>query len=187
MAEQNHMFMRLAETHKPDCVLSLGGTAPENVACPDELAATLGSDAMAQYARACRPLYEDLRRIIGQISGLLILAQMTAHREIVDLPEYKACVERMAQAQERLDAICAPSDAKAHRDQLEAALTFSRLSMGTFSQTFSQKASGDLYTADLDRAGLQIKRAYTHLSAATAEKAGLEMVDLSQACCCCGY
>jgi hypothetical protein len=60
------LFTRLAATHKPDCMLSLDGPLPEAVPDPDELARTLGSDAVARYATACRPIYEDLRRVIGQ-------------------------------------------------------------------------------------------------------------------------
>ncbi|MGD9919783.1 MAG: hypothetical protein AB7U46_17395 [Paenirhodobacter sp.] len=180
MTAQTDLFLRLVQGHKPDCALSFAGTAPAAVACPEVLAATLGSEALARYAEACRPVYEDLRRIIGQISGLLILAQLTAQREIRDLPEYGACTARMAQAQARLEALSAGSEAQAHKDQLLAALAFSRLAMGTF----SGRAAGDAGDADLDRAGLQIKRAYAHLQAASAQRAGLEMVDLSLACCC---
>lgn len=182
MTDQIHLFTRLAQSHKPDCVLSLDGPPPESVASPDELAVTLRSDAVARYAAACRPVYEDLRRIIGQISGLVILAQLTAQRQVTDLPEYDACEARAAQAGDRLGALRVPTGIEPHKAQLDAALQFSRLAMGTFSQT----RGGDALATDLDRAGLLIKRAYAHLRAASGAKAGLEMVDLSQACCCCG-
>ncbi len=68
------LFWRLSESHKPDCPMSLEGLEPEAVPEPEELALVLGSDAVAHYAKACRPIYEDLRRIIGQLAGLLILA-----------------------------------------------------------------------------------------------------------------
>lgn len=182
MTNQTRLFTRLAQSHKPDCILSLGGPRPEAVASPDELAVTLGSDAVARYAAACRPVYEDLRRIIGQVSGLVILAQLTKQRQVTDLPEYVACETRAVKAGDRLGELKAPTGTEAHKAQLDAALHFSRLAMGTFSRS----RGGEALVVDLDRAGLFVKRAYAHLRAASAAKAGLEMVDLSQACCCCG-
>lgn len=162
--------------------MSLHGPLPEAVATPEELAATLGSDEIACYAAACRPVYEDLRRIIGQISGLLILAQLTQRSEQCDLPEYRACVARASQARERLAQLVAPAGAAAHKTQIDAALAFSCAALGTVSEARDPAALEQA----LDRAGLQIKRAYAHLRAASASKAGLEMVDLSHACCGCG-
>ena len=182
MTKQTQLFMRLAQSHKPECVLSFGGPRPETVALPDELAVTLGSDEVARYAAACRPVYEDLRRIIGQISGLVILAQLTEQRQITDLPEYTACEARATQAEDRLGMLKTPHGTEAHKVQLDAAMQFSRLAL----RTFSQARGGEAFASDLDRTGLLIKRAYIHLRAASAAKAGLEMIDLSQACCCCG-
>lgn len=179
MTHQTRLFTRLAETHKAGCEFALDGPLPEAAPCPEALAATLGSQDMARYATDCRPVYEDLRRIIGQISGLLILARLTAQRQVADLPEHAACLARMAQAQTRFDAIAPVPGSTAHRDQLEAALGFSRLALRTLSQ-----AREPGFEAALDLAGQQVKRAYAHLRGATAPKAGLEMVDLSQACCC---
>ena len=183
MTDQTHLLIRLAQSHKPDCVLSFGGPLPKNVASPDELAVTLGSDGVARYAAACRPVSEALRRIIGQISGMIILAQLTAQHQVTDLPEYAACEARAKQAGDRLGALKTPGGTEPHKAQLEAALRFSHLAL----RTFSHARGGEAFAADLDQAGLLVKRAYAHLRAASAAKAGLEMVDLSQACCCCGH
>lgn len=180
MTNQAHLFERLAHTHKPDCVLSLEGPRPQAVPAPDALAATLGSDAIATYASACRPIYEDLRRIIGQVSGLLILAQLTTRRDILDLPELQNCDTRLKQAQERLSLLATPNGTLQHRAQLEAALSFCTAAMKTFSEMRGREALGPA----IDLTGKQIKRAYVHLQAASSEKAGLVMVDFSQACCC---
>ena len=180
MTDHSHLFTKLAQTHKVDCAFSLDGPLPQAAPCPDELALTLGSDAVGRYAAACRPVYEDLRRIVGQISGLLILARLTTQRQVLDLPEFGACQSRMKQAQDRLNALPLTTGTNAHRKQLEAALAFSRLAVGTFPVARDTEA----FEAALDLAGLQVKRAYAHLRAATAVKAGLEMVDLSHACCC---
>lgn len=180
MTNQSHLFDRLAHTHKPDCVLSLEGPRPQAVPAPDELAATLGSDAIAKYAGACRPIYEDLRRVIGQVSGLLILAQLTAKRDILDLPELQNCEIRLKQAKDRLSLLSTPRGTLEHRAQLEAALSFCLAAMKTFTDIRGREALDPA----IDLTGKQIERAYVHLQAASSEKAGLAMVDFSQACCC---
>ncbi|MEQ8897297.1 MAG: hypothetical protein RID23_09405 [Roseovarius sp.] len=180
MTEQKHLFTRLAQSHKPDCMLSLAGPEPAIVPRPEELARTLGSDTVARYAEACRPVYEDLRRIIGQISGLAILARVAGHRNLSDLPELKRCEERALATSERLFALAAPPGAESHKRQLEAAFDFSRRAMRTFSSLVPSASAEE----KLGEAEVAIKRAYAHLSAATAPRAGLEMVDFSHACCC---
>ena len=181
MSDQPRLFTRIAQTHKPDCAMALEGPLPEFAPSPDELAVTLGSDAVANYAAACRPIYEDLRRIIGQVSGLLILAQLTAQRQLLDLPEYKACEERAISARVRLDALVAVGGTAGHRTQLESALGFATDAISTLAATRPDTAD-----QSYELAGRQVKRAYAHLRATSAAKAGLEMVDLSHACGCCG-
>jgi hypothetical protein len=175
------LFTRLAATHKPDCILSLDGPTPEAVPNPDEMARTLGSDAVAAYASACRPVYEDLRRVIGQLAGLLILARLTARTEMADLPEMVLCRARWQDAAERLGLLRAPSGLEGHKAQLDSAHAFSGLVMGTFSDL----RRGIDTTPQLDLMSVQIKRAYAHLDAASSTKAGLQMVDFSHACCAC--
>jgi len=161
--------------------MSLDGTLPEAVPAPEELARTLGSDALAKYASDCRPIYDDLRRIIGQLAGLTILARLTSRREIRDLPELQNCEMRWKEASERLSTLQTPAGAASHRTQLEAALAFCWAAMRTFSELQGQEA----LDMALDQAGVQIKRAYSHLQAASWQRAGLEMVDFSHSCCCC--
>ena len=181
MSRSLRLFTRLAQTHKPECIMSLDGPLPETVPAPEELARTLGSDALAKYASDCRPIYEDLRRIVGQLAGLAILARLTTRREIRDLPELQNCQTRWKDASEKLSTLQAPAGAGSHRTQLEAALSFCWAAMRTFSELQGQ----DALDRALDQAGVQIKRAYSHLQAASAPKVGLEMVDFSHSCCCC--
>lgn len=162
--------------------MSLTGPKPQAVPKPDALAEILGSDEVARYAVACRPIYEHLRRIIGQVSGLTILIQLTSRHDVLDLKELKNCKGRLVQTEENLAALNAPAGTTQHKSQLEAAYHFSRLAVRTLS-TINCSAPLE---EKLTLSGLQIKRAYAHLQAASADNAGLEMVDFSQACCCCG-
>jgi hypothetical protein len=175
------LFTRLAATHKPDCMLSLEGPLPEATPNPDELARTLGSDAAAAYASACRPIYEDLRRVIGQLAGLLILARLTRKAGMADLPEMAQCSARWQNAAHRLGLLQAPSGLARHKVQLDHAHAFSGLVMRTF---YDLRRGADA-APQLDLMSVQIKRAYAHLDAASSTKAGLQMVDFSHACCAC--
>lgn len=177
------LFTRLAQTHKPDCLLSLDGPPPEVVPDPDEMARTLGSDAVAAYARACRPVYEDLRRIIGQLAGLLILARLTSKTEMADLPEMTQCRARWHDSAVRLGQLAAPPGLDRHRSQLDNAHRFAGLVM----QGFTALRAGAENTAPLDQMSVRIKRAYAHLDAASSTKAGLQMVDFTHACCSCAH
>ncbi|OYU19347.1 MAG: hypothetical protein CFE34_05725 [Rhodobacteraceae bacterium PARR1] len=177
------LFTRLAATHKPDCLLSLDGPLPQAVPNPDELSRTLGSDTVARYAQDCRPIYEDLRRVIGQLSGLLILARLTAKSDIADLPEAAQCRARWVEAGQRLGCLNAPAAVQGHKAQLDSAHSF----CGQILAQVPQLRRGPEAETQFDRMTVQIKRAYAHLEAASAPKAGLQMVDFTHACCACTH
>jgi len=173
------LFVRLAQTHQPDCIFSLEGAMPEAVPDPEGFARALGSDATAQYASACRPVYEDLRRIIGQLAGLLILARLSARHDVADLPEMARCEARWNEARTRLQALVAPFGLGRHKVQLESAHAFAGEVLHAF---WDLRPTGD-FAARIDQMSLRIKRAYVHLQAASSTKARLHMVDFSCACC----
>lgn len=180
---ETDLFTRLAATHKPDCMLSLDGPPPQAVPSPDELSRTLGSDAVARYATDCRPVYEDLRRVIGQLSGLLILARLTGKTGISDLPESVQCRARWNEAGHRLGGLVPPAGLMAHKAQLDSAHGF----CGRVIALISHVRGGPDAEAQYDLMTVQIKRAYAHLEAASAPKAGLQMVDFTHACCACTH
>lgn len=180
--QRQALFDRLANVHRQDCALFADGPLPVPVAGPDDLAPLLGSEAAARYAAECRPVFEDLRRVVGQLAGLMILAQLTQSSEVAGLSELASCRRRWSEAEERIKALTAPDALQPHRAQIAAAHAFSGLALETFSVL---RPRGDNEAA-FDTISRHVRRAYAHLSAATAEKAGLAMVDLSHACCSCG-
>lgn len=183
MTLQHHtLFDRLTSVHRPNCALFADGPLPAPVVGPEDLAALLGSEATGRYAAACRPVFEDLRRVVGQLAGLMILAQLTASSDVSSLAELESCRQRWNAAGERIAALAAPDALVPHREQIAAAHAFSGLALGTFSEL---RPRGDNEAA-FEVISRHVRRAYAHLSAATAEKAGLVMVDLSHACCSCG-
>lgn len=176
------LFDRLTSVHRPDCALFADGPLPAPVVGPEDLSALLGSETTGRYAAACRPVFEDLRRVVGQLAGLMILAQLTSSSDVASLAELESCRQRWHAAGERIAALAAPDALAPHREQIVAAHAFCGLALGTFSEL---RPRGDNEAA-FDAISRHVRRAYAHLSAATAEKAGLVMVDLSQACCSCG-
>jgi hypothetical protein len=140
----------------------------------------LGTDAAAEYASACQPIYENLRRVIGQVAGLLILARLTDCKDVLATPELAACEGRWNEASQQLGRLVAPGALSSHREQLAAAHEYAGLALRTFLQ-LEQKVWDEHV---IDAASGQIKRAYMHLSGASSDRVGLQMVDLSQACCC---
>lgn len=176
------LFDRLTRVHRPDCAFFADGPLPVPVAGPDDLAPLLGSDTVARYAAECRQVFEDLRRVVGQLAGLMILAQLTQSSEVADLDELASCRRRWAETGDRIKMLAAPDALAPHRAQIEAAHAFSGRALGTFSEL---RARADNEAA-FDTISRHVRRAYAHLSSATADKAGLVMVDLSHACCSCG-
>ncbi|WP_173931245.1 hypothetical protein [Chelativorans sp. Marseille-P2723] len=176
------LFMRLTTVHRPDCALFTEGPLPQPVPDPDRLAETLGTDEAAAYAAQCHPIFEDLRRIVGQLAGLMILGQLTEKSEVVDLDELDLCRQRWEACAERLHRLAAPGALAAHLEQLMASHSACGRALGAFSR-LPALGQGETVFDEISR---QIQRAYAHLRAATSQKAGLEMVDLTHACCSCG-
>lgn len=120
--QRRDLFQRLTVVHRPDCT-ALSQPAPTAAAAAlpdeDEVARILGSDAAGRYGVEARAVYEDLRRLIGQRAGLLILARLTARRDTGELPEIAACRERLAFAQTALARLSAPGPLAAHHAMLD--------------------------------------------------------------------
>lgn len=177
------LFQRLAHVHRPDCAL-LQHPAEEAVEAPAEeaLLEALDSEAAAAYALACRSIYEDLRRIIGQLAGLLILGRLTRRVDFLDFEHVETCRARWREAAERLAVLRAPGGLAAHKGRIAASHELCGCILKGL-PTLTAQADSD---RAFDRMGEQIAQAYRHLSAASSDKAGLSMVDFSHACCTCG-
>ena len=83
------MLDRAALVHRWDCpAVAAEPALPE----PDV------AEADAAAAAALRRPYDALRRLIGQAAGLLVLAQASQRREIVDLPSRRRSARAMARS-----------------------------------------------------------------------------------------
>lgn len=178
------LFERLAVLHRPDCA-ALGAPGPvaaEDLPDAEAVARVLGSEAAGRYGMAARDIYEDLRRVVGQLAGFLILVRLTERPDLPDLADFKACAARWRRAGEGLAGLTPPGPLAGHRD----ALALSHRLCGQLLETLPGWSRSLEREAAFERMSAAIRGAYSALQAASSERAGLRMVDLSHACCTCG-
>ncbi|MBN9551726.1 MAG: hypothetical protein J0H31_23410 [Alphaproteobacteria bacterium] len=176
-------FERAVTIHRYDCELV---TAPPPDAEGGETRLAIENDpsakeAVVRYVVASRPVYDGLRRLIGQVAGLLVLAEAGGRRDVLDLPDIPAARERWAEVEQRLRALRAPSGVEGHLDRLATA----HATLGEVLDDFGLARLQRDWRRHLDRAGDRIKHAYAWLQAASEPRAGMTPVDFNHACCSC--
>lgn len=176
-------FERAVTIHRYDCELI---TAPPSDAEGGETRQAIENDpaadeAVVRYVVAARPVYDGLRRLIGQVAGLLVLAEAGGRRDVLDLPDIPAARERWAEVEQRLGALQASSGLEGHLDRLATA----HATLGEVLDDFGLARLQRDWRRHLDRAGDRIKHAYAWLQAASEPRAGMTPVDFNHACCSC--
>lgn len=139
------------------------------------------SEAAIAYGIAVRRAYDALRRAVGQVAGLLILAQASRQREIADLPALERAREQWAEASEELAALSAPSGLGRH---LEAMRRAAHLTGAALNALMALRTSED--GPDVTQALEHLCTAYQVLQSTSESRLGLAMVDFRQSCCNCG-
>jgi hypothetical protein len=185
MAEMSgkRFFERAVTVHRYDCELI---ASPPSDAEGGEARQAIENDPAAgetvvRYVVASRPVYDGLRRLIGQVAGLLVLAEAGGRRDVLDLPDVPAARERWAEVEQRLRALQAPSGLEAHLERLATAHAM----LGEVLDDFGQARLQRDWQRHLERAGDRIKHAYAWLQAASEPRAGMTPVDFNHACCSC--
>jgi len=176
-------FERAVTVHRYDC--ELVAAPPSAIGSGDSLPAiekdAAADEAVVRYVVATRPIYDGLRRLIGQVAGLLVLAEAGGRRDVLDLPDIPAARERWAEVEQRLGALQAPSGLEGHLDRLATA----HATLGEVLDDFGLARLQRDWRQHLDRAGDRIKHAYAWLQAASEPRAGMTPVDFNHACCSC--
>jgi len=162
--------------HSADCDSRNPNTASAGFAIDAGL-----PDEIAGYVIGARRVYSDLRRLVGQIAGLLILAQASNRKEALDLPMLAAARELWLTVPEQMERVRAPVRFGAHLSHLRSA---HRLLGSCFDSLRTVRSKDE--KPDLTEALADIARAYSHLQSASEPRAGMTMVDFSHACCHCG-
>jgi hypothetical protein len=164
--------------HSADCESRKAGpsTASADIAIDRGL-----PDEIAGYVIGARRVYSDLRRLVGQVAGLLILAQASNRKEALDLPILAAAKELWLSVPEQMERLRAPSGLDAHLSHLRSA----HRRLGSCFDSLGAFRCKD-EKLNLTDALADIASAYSHLQSASEPRVGMTMVDFSQACCHCG-
>jgi hypothetical protein len=163
--------------HAANCTV---WNTPEDAA-PDALIAEgIESDALIGYLGAVRPVYDALKRVLGQISGVLILAEVGARDDGREDGILAAGRTELAEARERWHAVNAPTAARRHHQAVgEIALMLDEAFALLQRRLRGAEATDDRLVGLLFRAQRALLRA-------AEPRAGMAPVDFRHACCSCG-
>jgi hypothetical protein len=164
------MLDRASLVHRWDCPA---------VAAEPALAEPALAEADAAAAMALRRPYDALRRLIGQAAGLLVLAQASQQREIVDLPAVAVAREQWREVTATLGDLRAPRgcERQAHNLILAGRLVGACLD--------ALEASARHQSVDVALALDRVAAAYRLVQNSSSERLGMTMVDFRQSCCNC--
>jgi hypothetical protein len=163
------MLDRMAIVHRWDC------PAVAEPALPEPEVAEVDAAAAATLRRP----YDALRRLIGQAAGLLVLAQASSRREIVDLPAVAIAREQWREVSATLADLNAPRGCERQVEHLIRTARLIGACLDALEATVAHE-SIDVSIA-LDR----IAAAYRLVQLCSIDKLGMTMVDFRQSCCNC--
>ncbi len=165
--------------HRADCDI---WQTPQDAEPEALIAEGIEDEAVVRYCSAARPVYDAYKRVLGQLSGVLLLAQTGAddpgwRDRILDTAE-----SQLAEARERVNALRpAPAVARHHETLAGLAVQLGRLHSEIRHQALlvGARREWDGLVSDL-------YAAHRRLLAASEPRAGMTPVDFSHGCCSCG-
>jgi hypothetical protein len=163
------MLDRTALVHRWDCPAVGETTLPEPVV----------AEIDAEAAATLRRPYDALRRLIGQTAGLLVLAQASQSREIVDLPAIAIAREQWREVSATLSDLRIPRGCERQADNLVRAAR----QVGACLDAL--EASADHAAVDVALSLDRISAAYRLVQDSSSDRLGMTMVDFRQSCCNC--
>jgi hypothetical protein len=167
-ADRN-MLDRAVLVHRWDCPAVAEPALPE----PDI------AEVDAAASAALRRPYDALRRLIGQAAGLLVLAQASQRREIVDLPAVAVAREQWREVTSTLADLSAPRGCER---QVENLIRAARL-VGACLDALETSAAKE--KVDTSLALERVSAAYRLVQSSSSDRLGMTMVDFRQSCCNC--
>ncbi len=163
---------RFITLHRPDCE----AIRPEAVALPAEDLPPLCEE---DDARLRRP-FDELKRLIGQVAGLLLLAEVSARREIVEAPTLMTAIEKLHEVSAAIEAV------KPKLRNPAAVAAFPAIAEHIAEAINALRSAADASAKlEIGPALARIKIAYNVLQRMAEPNRGRSMVDFSQACCSC--
>lgn len=165
-----------AQIHGPDCA----GFGPAREVAALSLPEGVADEVVA-YGLEARQVYNCLKRLIGQVAGLMILLQASGRREVLDLPSIASAAELFDELRERLSKLRTTSRLDVHLQQLISAHRLVGTCLAVLREQQAAKS-----TPDLAEPLGNLSAAYRHLQSASEDRFGMTMVDFRHSCCNCG-
>jgi hypothetical protein len=145
------------------------------------LIGSTGSEQLIAYSLSVETVFGNLRALLGQISGLLILIQSRLQHDAPDLPDLAIARERWAETAEQISRLDVPESRIADRSRLTAAAAHIHDAL---------KIIAEMRTARTDdgvgEASRRLNAAYRLMQRVCDHRIGLTMIDTSASCCSCG-
>jgi len=152
-------------------VRQVRGQSRPVVDCTDE--------RLVAYALAVEAIFGELRAIIGQLSGTLILLQARRARDLSDLPAIAR--ERRDSAVERIAYLNPPGSRLADHGKLHQAVAHIDAAIAEMRRMTRERSAEQIASASA-----RLAAAYRLMQDICDHRIGLTMVDTSNACCTCG-
>jgi hypothetical protein len=163
------MLDRAALVHRWDC------PAVAEPALPEPKVAEIDAAAAATLRRP----YDALRRLIGQAAGLLVLAQTSQRREILDLPAVVVAREQWREVSSTLADLSAPRGCERQVENLIRAARLIGACLDALEASATKEKVDVALTLD------RVSAAYRLVQLCSIDKLGMTMVDFRQSCCNC--
>jgi hypothetical protein len=140
-----------------------------------------GSEQLIAYSLSVEAAFGNLRALLGQISGLLILIQSRLQRDAAELPDLVIARERWAETTEQLAHLNVPESRAADRPHLNAAAAHIDLALNAIAQMRRGRTDDGV-----GEASRHLNAAYRLMQRVCDHRIGLTMIDTSACCCSCG-
>jgi hypothetical protein len=146
----------------------------------ESITSDLGSfgldEADGRYISNAKSAFDDLRQIVSQLAGLLLLSKTIGRSGFADLSLLARAKELFAEAGERIETLRPGARSRHHDRHLRNAVEL----VGSLLMAIDRAR---LKTAAPDHALSILKAAWQELVHASNALPGFETVDLSQSCC----
>jgi hypothetical protein len=140
-----------------------------------------GSEQLIAYSLSVEAVFGNLRALLGQISGLLILIQSRLQRDVADLPDLAIARERWAETIEQLADLNVPDSRAEDRPRLKAAAAHIDAALRAIAEMRRTRADDNV-----SEAARHLNNAYRLMQRVCDHRIGLTMIDTSVSCCSCG-
>jgi hypothetical protein len=133
------------------------------------------SDRTVAYVIATQPVFDDLRQVVAQLAGLLVLAATGSKDSAPDHPMLSASKLVLAKAADGVKRIAVPAADRVrlhHRELVEATAALE-----------DAMTSASAWPIDVDAVMRPLRVAYAHLQHAASVLPGFRIVSFEQACC----